>query len=165
MEKTVTFDKIIMSAGEFSSLASTGRQDYFSVGALTVLALCNYRQSPEICCEMLGILKNPAEPVSVFEKQFLRDCLGGKDYKPFSYFEGSSPDNSYTPAEPCRITLSTNPYSFADDGRVTLWLHSSGADSDRQIKLRQKKSTGEWFLTEQFLLADIRIPSSQDPWA
>ena len=42
---------------------------------------------------------------------------------------------------------------------------SGGADSARQIKLRTKPSTGQWFLWEQFLLADIRKPVSADPWA
>ena len=40
-----------------------------------------------------------------------------------------------------------------------------GADSARQIRLRTKPSTGQWFLWEQFLLSDIRVPVSADPWA
>ena len=36
----------------------------------------------------------------------------------------------------------------------------------RPVKLRQKPSTGEWFLWEYSSpLSGIRIPASQDPWA
>ena len=114
---------------------------------------------------MLDKLKNPAEPVSVYEKQFLRDRLGGKDYKPFSFFDGTNPQNGYTPSEPYKISLRTIQEVLPGDDRATVWLHSSGADSDRQISLRKKPSTGEWFMVEQFLLSDIRIPVSEDPWA
>jgi hypothetical protein len=164
MNKSFTFEKRLMDIDEFTALAAD-KSDYNYIGALTVVALCNYRTDPALCYSMLDALKNPAEPTSTYEKQFLKDRLSGKDYKPFSYFAGSSPENGYTPSAPYSITLSTNPYSFSGDERVTLHLHSSGADSDRQIKLRQKKSTGEWFLLEQFLLSDIRIPAAQDPWA
>ena len=35
-----------------------------------------------------------------------------------------------------------------------------------QVKLRQKPSTGEWFLWEYSSpVSGIRIPASQDPWA
>ena len=44
-------------------------------------------------------------------------------------------------------------------------VESGGADSPRQIRLRTKPSTGEWFLWEQFILSDIRPPKSADPWA
>lgn len=52
-----------------------------------------------------------------------------------------------------------------EQGYLTLHIRSGGADSPRQIKLRQKPSTGQWFLWEQFLLSDIRPPVSADPWA
>ncbi len=34
------------------------------------------------------------------------------------------------------------------------------------MKLRQKASTGQWFLWEySSILSGIRIPAAQDPWA
>ena len=57
------------------------------------------------------------------------------------------------------------PNSRVDDNLVTLWLKSGGADTERQITLRKKVSTGEWFLWGQNLLVGIREPKSQDPWA
>ncbi|MFR7485190.1 MAG: hypothetical protein ACLUVP_07940 [Acutalibacter sp.] len=31
--------------------------------------------------------------------------------------------------------------------------------------MRQKGSDGKWFLWEQYLLTDVRIPKAADPWA
>ena len=41
-------------------------------------------------------------------------------------------------------------------------VKSGGADSPRQVVLRSKPSTGQWFLWDQFLLSGIRKPKSQD---
>ena len=39
-------------------------------------------------------------------------------------------------------------------------------DSPRPMKLRQKASTGQWFLWEySSIFSGIRIPAAQDPWA
>ena len=49
---------------------------------------------------------------------------------------------------------------------LRLFIATPGADSPRPIKLRQKPSTGEWFLWEYSSpLSGIRIPAAQDPWA
>ena len=134
-----------------------------AVAALTLLALTRYGDNPDACYEMLNFLKGP-EPLSTYEKQFIRERLQGKEYKPFSYFAGSSPDNNYTPAKPYKITVSSNPYSFQEDGWAVMHVTSSGADNPRQIKLRQKKSTGQWFLNDIQCLSDIRTPAKDDKW-
>ena len=54
---------------------------------------------------------------------------------------------------------------FDNENWATLWVKSSGADNERQIKLRRKPSTGEWFLNEIQCLSDVRPPASEDPWA
>ena len=113
---------------------------------------------------MLNFLKGP-QPLSPYEKQFLKDRISGKEYIPFSFFQGATPDNDYTPSQPYTITIDTNPYTYQDEGYATMHIKSGGADSVRQVKLRQQGSTGQWFLWEQFLLSDIRQPKSQDPWA
>ncbi len=59
----------------------------------------------------------------------------------------------------------TAPYSFGTDNWATMYVMSGGADSPRTIKLRQKPSTGEWFLNEIQCLSDIRVPAAADPWA
>jgi hypothetical protein len=113
---------------------------------------------------MLNALKGPAK-LSPFEIQFLNDRLKGKEYKPYSFFNGATKENGYTPTMPLTITVKQNPYSFPEENYATLFVHSSGADSDREIKLRLKPSTKEWFLTELLCLSDIRIPNELDPWA
>ena len=42
-------------------------------------------------------------------------------------------------------------------------LRSSGADSPREVMLRRKGE--QWFLWENYLLPDIRVPAALDPWA
>ena len=55
-------------------------------------------------------------------------------------------------------------YWQCEDLRV--FLKTAGADSPRPMKLRQKGSTGEWFLWEySSVLSGIRVPASEDPWA
>ena len=105
--------------------------------------------------------------MSVMDKQFIADRFRDKDYVPRSYFEGATPQNNYEPNRPYKLVIAENPYSRDQlkDGYLTLHVKSGGADSARQIKLRTKPSTGQWFLWEQFLLADIRKPVSADPWA
>lgn len=159
MEKIFTFNSVPANVSDVK--AST---DVFETAAQVVAVLCNYKNDAQATIDMLNVLKGPS-PMSQYEIQFLRDRLAGKEYKPYSFFAGATPDNEYTPAMPLSITVKDNPYSYAEENYATLWVTSSGADNDRQIKLRKKPSTGEWFLVEEFLLADIRIPTSQDPWA
>ena len=53
-----------------------------------------------------------------------------------------------------------------EPGYLRLFLKTTGADSPRPMKLRQKGSTGEWFLWEySSILSGIRIPAAEDPWA
>jgi hypothetical protein len=112
---------------------------------------------------MLEFLKGP-QPLSPYEKQFIRDRFMDKDYVPRSYFSGAVPANNYLPSQPYTITVSSNPYSYQDEGYAKLYLTSGGADSPRAVQLRLAKD-GKWYLWEQFLLADIRVPESSDPWA
>lgn len=160
--KTFTFASLPKSVDELKALPEASLATPFAAAALTVAALCRYEADPNACIEMLNFLKGP-QPLSPYEKQFLRDRLSGKGYKPFSYFEGTSPANGYKVSGPCTVTVCDNPYSYQEEKYAVLLLKSSGADSPRQVKLRQKGS--QWFLWEQFLLADIRIPAEEDPWA
>lgn len=159
MEKNFKFNKIPTSTNDIR--VST---DAFETVAQVVAVLCNYKNDVNATLEMLAVLKGPAG-VSEYEKQFLRDRLAGKEYKPFSFFEGATPENEYTPSMPLSITVFDNPYSYQEDNYANLFVQSSGADAPRSIKLRKKPSTGEWFMIDNFLLSDIRIPTSQDPWA
>ena len=114
---------------------------------------------------MLNFLRGP-RPLSIHEQQFIRDrFMDGKDYLVKSYFKGATPANNYTPDVPYVLEFSDNVAPFAEEGYKRLDIRSGGADSPRQITLRLKPSTGEWFLWEQYILVGIRVPVSQDPWA
>lgn len=162
MERTFQFDRLPANLEELRALPEFALTDPFMTAALTVAALCRYEADPDAAVEMLNALRGP-RPLSVFEIQFLRDRLAGKGYKPFSFFQGATPQNNYTPTLPYTITIRDDPYSYQNEGYVRLQLQSFGADSPRPVTLRQKGE--QWMLWEQILLSDIRTPAKDDPWA
>lgn len=160
--QTITFNALPESAAELMATPEGALDSPYKAAALTVCALCAYAAAPEIGIEMLNALKGP-QPLSEYEKQFLRDRFSDKKYVPFSYFAGARPDNDYTPGRPFSVTIESDPYSYQNEGYCKLYLRSGGADSPRAVTLRSKGS--KWYLWEQFLCADIRVPKSQDPWS
>ena len=164
MEKTFRFDSLPENRAGLAALPEAALTDPFAAAALTVAALCRYEADPAAAADMLNFLKGP-QPLSTYETQFLRDRLAGKGYKPFSFFAGATVANSYTPTVPFTITVEDNPYSYTSDTYATLYVRSAGADSLRPIRLRNKPSTGQWFLLEVQCLSDIRLPAAEDPWA
>lgn len=162
--ETFTFDKLPESLDELKALPISTLDSPHKTAALTVCALCVYAADKNIGIEMLNFLRGP-RPLSPMEIQFLDDRFrGGKYYVPFSYFEGTSPENDYTPATPFKLTFNSNPYSADNEGYYKLYINSSGADSPRQVTLRMK-GDGRWFLWEQYIMVGIRQPKSKDPWA
>ena len=163
MEKqTFIFESLPKSVDELKAMPEAALTTPFMTAALAVAVLCHYGEDKQVTFDMLDVLKGP-QPLSVYDKQFIRDRIGGKEYKVFSYFEGTSPQNHYQPTVPYTITVSDNPYSYNNEGYATLYLHSSGADSDRQVQLRRKGD--QWFLWQILFLSDIRVPAQEDPWA
>ena len=162
MEKTFVFDSLPQNADELRRMPEFALSDPFMTAALTVAVLCRYETDPAATAEMLNALRGP-RPLSPFELQFLRDRLAGKGYKPFSFFQGASPANNYTPTRPYTITIWDDPYSYQNEGYARLQLRSFGADNPRQVTLRRKGD--QWMLWEQMLLSDIRTPAKDDPWA
>ena len=170
----ITFQALPRSAAELQALPQASLASPYGTAALAIAALCAYESSPQAVADMLNFLRGP-RPLTPHDLQFLRDRLKGKGYKTFSYFEGATPQNNYTPSQPYRITVFDNPYSWISEDSsqssagpvqyARLLIQSFGADSPRPITLRLKSSTGQWFLWEQQLLADIRMPAAADPWA
>ena len=160
--KTFTFDSLPKTLDEMKNLPEASLDNPFKTAALTVCALSVFPENKEAAKEMLNFLKGP-QPLSPFQKQFLRDRLVGKAYVPRSYFAGTSPSNNYQPSIPYTVTVEENPYSFNNEGYATLWIRSSGADTPRQVQMRAKGD--KWYLWEIFLLPDIRVPAELDPWA
>ena len=165
--KTYTFESLPKNVEQLQALSFADFTDPYAVAAMTVAALTRYASNTRDCMEMLNFLKGP-ESVSTYEAQFIRERLQGKEYKPYSFFKGATPSNNYTPSKPYKITVDSNPYSFTTDSDgykwCTLYVTSGGADNPRPIKLRQKKSTGEWFLNDIQCLSDIRKPSIENKW-
>ena len=147
----------------FKALPQAEMKTPFDTAALTVVALTYYSCNKNLCFEMMDYLRGP-RPLSNMDKQFINDRFRDKDYVPRSYFDGATPENDYEPSSPYTITVSDNPYSYENEGYATLHLKSGGADSPRQVQLRLAKD-GKWYLWDQMLLADIRKPESEDPWA
>ena len=163
--ETFTFSAIPTSLAELQSLPEASLDSPYKTAALTVLVMCAYEQHTDAVLEMIDWLNGPND-VSGQTKQFLRDRLSGKYYKPYSFFKGATVENNYTPTTPYTITVSSNPYSFTEEGWARILVKSAGADSERFIQLRSKPSTGQWFLNNSFdFLADIRTPAAADPWA
>ena len=163
---TVVLERLPTSLAQLQGMPEGSLQKPEYTAALTVAALCLYPTDKEAALQMLEFLHGP-KGLSVYDKQFLADRFRDKDYVPRSYLAGATPQNNYEPSKPYTVTMFENPYSRANyaEGYLTLHIRCSGADSPRQIKLRHKPSTGQWFLWEQFLLSDIRPPAAADPWA
>ncbi len=114
----------------------------------------------------MNLLRGP-RPMTPYDAQFLRDRLRGKVYLPLAYFEGATPENGYQPRAPYTLNVLADPRpQDIEPGYLRVFLKTTGADSPRPMKLRQKASTGEWFLWEySSILSGIRIPAAEDPWA
>lgn len=160
--KTFTFAALPKTVEELKALPEAALTDAFATAALTAAILCRYEESKDDCIAMLNYIKGP-QALTPYDIQFLRDRLVGKSYVPRSYFAGTSPANNYTPSEPFTITVSDNPYSYAEENYANLFIASSGADSPRPVKMRRKGD--QWFLWQNSLLPDIRKPAALDPWA
>ena len=153
------------SLEELKAMPQSAMRTPEDTAALTIAALCTYPDDPNACYQMLDYLRGP-RPLSPLEKQFIRDrFIDGKGYIPRSFFLGATPENDYTPSEPLTVVVSDSTAQTAEEGYHILLVRSGGADSPRSITLRLKPSTGQWFLWDQMLLAGIREPVSQDPWA
>ena len=163
---TVTFSQLPVSLEQMKAMPEASLKEPENTAALAIAALTLYPIDQEASLSMLEFLQGP-KGLSPYDKQFLADRFRDKDYVPRSYFSGAAPENNYEPSEPYTLTFFENPYSRDNfsEGYLTLHIKSGGADSARQIKLRTKPSTGQWFLWEQFLLSDIRQPVATDPWA
>ena len=159
----VILSSIPATLAEFENLPRHSPED-ICAGFLCALAL--YVKDPKAGTAAMDLLRG-SRPMTPYDAQFLRDRLRGKEYLPLAYFEGAAPENSYTPAQPYVLNVLPDPRpQDMEPGYLRLFLRTAGADSPRPIKLRQKPSTGEWFLWEYSSpLSGIRIPAAQDPWA
>lgn len=165
MTKTFVFNALPQSLDELKALPEADLQDPFKTAALTVLVLSVYPKNKDAALEMLEFLSGPAG-VSAYDKSFIKERFSDKDYVPRSFFKGAAVDNNYEPSKPYTVSVSDNPYSYSNENYATLYLTSGGADNPRPVTMRQKPSTGEWFINQYGgLLMGIKIPKALDPWA
>ena len=162
-KEKIVFSSLPSTFEEFASLPQAALSTPFDTAAMTVLAFCYYPQNKDLALQMVNYLRGP-RPLSGGDMSFFADRFRDSDYVPRSYFEGSTPANDYTPAEPYTIVVSENPYSYQNEGYATLYITSGGADSPRSVQMRKAKD-GKWYLWEQFILVGIRQPESANPWA
>ena len=150
---------------EFEMLNTEGRQPE-RICAMFLCALALFDRDKDAGTAAINLLRGP-KPLTPYDCQFLRDRLRGKAYLPLAYFEGATPENSYQPHKPYILNVIEDPRpQDIEQGYLRLFLKTAGADSPRPIKLRQKASTGEWFLWEySSILSGIRIPAAEAPWA
>ena len=161
-ENTVVFETIPASLDEFKALPQAALSTPYDTAALTVLAFTVYPSDRDAALAMLDYLRGP-RPMSPMDKQFIRDrFMEGAHDVPRSYFAGAVPENDYTPSS---YSVDMKESAYAEEGYKKFDVKSGGADSPRQVVLRSKPSTGQWFLWDQFLLSGIRKPKSQDEWA
>ncbi|MCR5369737.1 MAG: hypothetical protein K6E83_03425 [Clostridium sp.] len=132
---------------------------------LTLAALCAYVEDHNDGLEMLNYLRGP-RPLGIYDRQFLAERFKGQTYIPYSYFAGAVPENGYTPEVPYCLALYENSYSRdnLNDGFLTIYLRSGGAETERPMTFRMKPSTGQWFLWEQSLMVGIRPPRTHGSW-
>ena len=165
LSEKFTFDSLPENIVLFSSLPETALDTPFKTAALTVLALCAFLRDKDSGIEMLNFLRGP-RPMNGFDISFINDRFrGGKEYLPFTYFEGAVPENNYTPSRPYKIIVKSDNHSADEAGYMKLFIPCGGADSPRPAKLRQRMSDGKWFLWEQYLLSAVKAPVCADPWA
>ena len=159
----IEFDRLPGNLDELKAMpqASLNQPDYGA--ALFLAVMMHYTVDKEETYKMLEFLKGPYG-LSTYEKQFLADRMADGAHVVRSFFKGTSPDNDYMPSIPYRIETERG-FDQEIDGRMKIFLTSSGADSKRHIMLRHKVSTDQWFIEDQMLLSMIRTPKSQDPWA
>lgn len=159
----VILDQLPTTLAEFQSLPRSTPQE---MCAAFLAALALFDQNKDEGTEAMNLLRGP-RPMAPYDVQFMRDRLRGKSYLPLAYFEGATPANGYTPAKPFVLDVQSDPRpQDVEDGYIRVFLKTAGADSPRPMKLRQKASTGEWFLWEySSILSGIRIPAAEDPWA
>ena len=161
----ITIQNIPQNLQEFEILAGAEKTPE-KICALFLCALSLFSKDKDAGTAAMNILRGP-RPMTPYDIQFLRDRLSGKSYLPLAYFEGATPENGYKPTVPYVLNVNEDPRpQDTEPGYLRVFLKTPGADSPRPVKLRQKGSTGEWFLWDYSgVLVGIRVPAAEDPWA
>ena len=160
----ITVLSVPTTSEEFSALPQNDLSKPENTCVMFLLALALYLKDSDAGVAALNTLRGP-RPLSNYDIQFLRDRLCGKSYLPLAYFDGATPANNYVPSTPLTLeVIADSRPQDVEEGYLRLFLKTTGADSPRPIKLRQKGDS--WYLWEySSILSGIRIPSAEDAWA
>lgn len=160
--KSFCFPQLAWDYRSLTSLPEAKLKTPEDCAALLALALCSYRVSPKLCADLLSYL-DEGDAQKHFEK-VEEQLQNGKDYKPYSFFEGANPHNDYSPLAPLLFSVGENEESFYHPNEAKLYFISSGALAPRSALFRQK-SDGSWRLVKENLLDEIVAPKQDNPWA
>lgn len=160
----VEYQSIPTTFEEFMSLDGTDLKNEFKVAALTIIMLNVYANDAETGKKILDYLNGP-ENVSAVDTQFIENrFMDEKQYVVRSFFKSTSPENNYT-CDRYVVEVMETEYSRKEENYVTLYLQSTGADNLRELVLRRKPSTNQWFVWNyKPLLGSIRVPAEKDSW-
>lgn len=159
----VVIEQLPQSLEAFKAMPQFDLSQPENTCALFLCALNLFVQDRELGVEAINLLKGP-KPLSPFDINFLRDRVMDKPYLPLIYFEGANPENDYQPDEPLTLLFyeDQRPQDI-EAGYLRLYLETSGADSKRAIKLRQKDD--QWFIWDYpGIVMDVRKPKKDSDW-
>ena len=162
MIKQLVFARLPQDLAELQALPEVSMTDPFAMAALTVTALCRFEGDRDVCVCSITC----AGPGRCWGST-CRTCATVWERRAISRFLSLSARRHPT-------TIRQQPYtvmiSGAEDAatrasdRCQMLIQSGGADSPRPVDLR-RKGDGTWWLWDQFLMSDIRVPVKDDPWA
>lgn len=170
---TITFSRLPENAEELSMIDRTGDNGKFITMALLI---CAYKawtpEDPDTCAEMMRLLMDSptaSNTYTAYTKQFVKDRMmqnGKWECIADAYFDGSTPENGYTPGTPLSITLREYPYlpqlstAYGDEIYVEkIVTDFPGADTERTVSVYEDPQDGSWYIfsdTYGSLLADIK---------
>ena len=160
------FEKLPSNAEEFKASPYLDLTNHHNTFAMFIAALSIYVKDEAEGIECINVLRGP-EPLSSYDKSFLRERIKDKTYLPMVYFAGSTPDNGYKPLEPFTINTiddAAPQYTAGPDYRRA-FVSEKGFDSPRYATMRLKKSEGKWYINEYSgILTGVRKPAGEDPW-
>lgn len=162
-KEDVVFNELPKNLDELMKIEGSDLKNPYKAAAFVIVALDVLANDKEAGKLMLEYLNGPEELTNV-QLQPLEYALKGKEYITKSYFKGTTPDNNYTPTKPYTIHVEEDGNSKNEEGYITLYVTSSGADSPRPIKLR-KRGDMWYFWTIRQLTMSIRNPKAGDKWA
>ncbi len=160
----VNFSSLPGSVAEFGVLVNEGLTKPEKTCALFICAINMLGQNIEEGLEAINLLKGPA-PLSTFEKSWYKDRISDKKYLAMAYFEGSTPENSYTPTTPYTLRFAPDPRpQDCEEGYIRLQMKTPAFDSPRKITLRQKGEN--WYIWDaNSIMLGVKTRVADDPWA